>query len=214
MDKTRRTIETYDQCAESFEQKFMDLALYKDSLTCFSERLRPGDAVLDLGCGPGNVSKFLTERVRDLHLLGIDLSEEMVRLARKNVPGAEFRAWDIRKLRLENRSFDAVVAAFCLPFLYDAEAEALIHRVGSLLKPGGQAYLSCMEGDGAGFETTSFSSGKEMFFNYFSEDFLVNAFTAGQLEIRRRIRQDYPEADGSITTDMIFILEKTDTASA
>ncbi len=208
MDKTTATIETYDLCAETFEEKFMGLELYASSLTLFAGLLKKGTRLLDLGCGPGNVSRFLGERVSEIETTGIDLSKEMVKLARKNVPQAEFLVGDIRDLHLPEASRDAVTAAFCLPFLHDHEALDLIREIEKVLKPGGYLYMSCMEGTGEGFETTSFSGGNSVFMNYFSESFMREAFAKNGLGVLDYLPQGYPEEDGTVTTDMIFIVEK------
>jgi len=208
MDKTEKTIQTYDRCATAFEDKFMGLHLYRDSLHRFSGMIEKGWKVLDLGCGPGNVSRFLIDQIGNIDLTGIDLSREMIRLAERNVPEASFMVKDIRRLNFESATYDAIVAAFCLPFLHDDEAEALIRNMHRVLKPKGYLYLSCMEGTGEGFETASFTAGEELFINYFEETFLTDIFRDCGFCIIDTIRQDYPETDGSVTTDMIFMLQK------
>lgn len=208
MDKTEITIDAYDNCAAAFEKEFMALALYRESLDCFSDLIEPGSRVLDLGCGPGNVSKLLSDRIPSLDLTGIDLSRSMITLAEKNVPSGKFYVRDIRNPAFDSSSFDAVVAAFCVPFIDDSEAIDLIAGVSGILKTGGAFYISFMEGEGAGFETTSFSGGRKMYINYYSEAFMTNAFRRNNLRVEKRIRQDYPEEDGSVTPEMIFILRK------
>ena len=133
----------------------------------------------------------------------------MIKLARKNVPGAEFECQDIRKINFENNQFDMIIAAFCLPYLYNEEAADFIKKTSGFLKNGGILYVSTMEGDGNRFETTSFCRDHEMFFNYYNEDFLLDVFKDNNLNVEHYIRQEYPESDGSVTVDMIFILKKT-----
>ncbi len=64
----------------------------------------PGRSVLEIGCGTGD----LLAAVRPARGLGIDLSEEMVRIARGKYPGLEFRAGDAEALELDER-FDFVI---------------------------------------------------------------------------------------------------------
>lgn len=205
IDKTQKTIHAYDISAKTFQDKFMDLELYTDSFEHFFDILDQKSKILDLGCGPGNVSKYLLDKNPDLDISGIDLSEKMIELARKNVPGANFELCDIRKLDFKSKSFDAVVAAFCLPSLNNDEATALIQNISRIVKPGGIVYMSCMEGTRSGFETTSFTDQNKIFINYYEESFLLDAFAKNGFEIEKKFRQDYPEADGSVTIDMIFI---------
>ncbi len=115
---------------------------------------------------------------------------------------------DVRDPAFDPNSVDAIVAAFCLPYLYDPEAKKFISDIGKIVKPDVVIYLSCMQGETSGFETASFTGGNEIFMNYFTEDFLKTAFDENGLTIQKQMNQDYPEPGGGITIDMIFILRK------
>lgn len=210
MDKTERTIETYNKHVASYENKFMDFDSYKKRIQAFGEILEPGTSILDIGCGPGNVEKLLIESGKEFEILGIDLSNEMINRARANVisPSVNFKVADVRKMDLEKSSFDAVIASFCLPHLINEEAEKLIEDIGSVLRDSGLLYLSCMQGNKSGFETTSFSSNDLIFFNYYSEEFIRRIFFKSGLEITDLQRDVYLENDGSKTIDMFFFAQK------
>ncbi len=208
MDKTAITVATYDKVAENYARKFMDLNLYRDTVEYFGDRIDPKGRVLDLACGPGNLAQFLLKRSPELQWIGLDLSTEMIKIARTTLPQAEFLVRDIRTPGYAADSFEAVVASFALPYLDDREASEFIATIGRLVKQGGLIYLSCMEGKGSRYETASFSGGNLIYLNYFSEVFLREAFAANGLEIVKLFKQDYPEPDGSVTLDLIFILRK------
>jgi ubiquinone/menaquinone biosynthesis C-methylase UbiE len=208
MDKTALAIQMYDSAAASFAAKFMDLKFYRDSIAAFSELLSGDAKVLDLACGPGNVAKFLAEAHPGIAITGLDLAPAMIELARANVPQAEFQVRDIRDLDFAPASFDAVVAAFALPYLDHAEALKFIADIGRIVKENGLLYLSCMEGPSSRVETMSFAPDSRVWVNYYTEEFLREAFKKNGLAILQPLRQDYPEQDGSITVDMIFILRK------
>lgn len=210
MDKTERTIKTYDLHAEAYENKFMDFSSYTQRIKAFCDILAPGASVLDIGCGPGNVAKQLIESNKEFKILGIDLSSEMINRARANVisPQVEFRVSDIRNMGLEGKIFNAAIASFCLPHLSNKEAEKLIKDISNLLPEGGLLYLSCMEGTDSGFETTSFSSNDCIFFNYYSEEFIQEIFRDNGLRIIELQRDIYLESDGSKTIDMFFTAKK------
>jgi 2-polyprenyl-3-methyl-5-hydroxy-6-metoxy-1,4-benzoquinol methylase len=210
LDKTKKTIETYDKHADSYQSKFMDFESYKTKLEAFCDILSPGAKVLDVGCGPGNAAKLLAESHKEFEILGIDLSTEMINRARTNVVSTRvnFSVGDIRNLNLKGTEYDAVLASFCLPHLTNEEAKKLVHDIGEALCEDGFLYLSCMEGSKSGFETTSFSSKDYIFFNYYSEEFIRDLLRKNKFEIIKLQRDKYPERDGSITIDMFFYAKK------
>ncbi len=67
-----------------------------------------GLSLLDVGCGTGTTDQVLAPRVRRLH--GVDVSEEMLIKAQRNVPSAEFSWYDGKKLPFDDETFDIVVA--------------------------------------------------------------------------------------------------------
>ena len=53
--------------------------------------------VVDLGCGPGNLTGLLAQRWPDAELIGLDSSPEMIAKARADVPGVRFEVGDLRE---------------------------------------------------------------------------------------------------------------------
>ena len=210
VDKTEITISSYNNNAKSFENRFMDLKLYKDTFNTLVKIIDSSESILDLGCGPGNVSKYLLNKNNKYKITGIDLSENMVSLAKENVPNAVFIQQDIRQLNnFSNDSYDVIVAAFCIPFLYDEETKDFIEQIARIVKNNGIIYISTMKGSGFKYEVPSFSNGDEFFFNYYTNDFLEKEFTRRNLNKMEYIEQDYTNKNGSILKDMIYILKKT-----
>ena len=103
------------------------------------ESLEDGASVLDIGCGAGvPVTRALSGRFA---VTGVDISGEMARQARANVPGASFIHGDITSVEFPDSSFDAVVAFYSIFHLPREEHADLFRRVHGWLKPGG--YLMC-----------------------------------------------------------------------
>lgn len=74
----------------------------------FAQELAAGSHVLDLGCGGGEpVARFLVEH--GLHVTGVDLSPQMIELARNRLPTLEWIVGDMRRLALDRR-FDGILA--------------------------------------------------------------------------------------------------------
>lgn len=212
MEKFELSVQRFDEFAGEYAQRFADVSGYADSIGFFCDSVNSNSPhILELACGPGNVTRMLKKRFPESRILGIDLAPKMIEIAQKALPNEDFRVMDVRDISAIPEQFDAVMCSFCLPFLSKADAAKLIADCANRLVPGGVIYLSTMEGDEnrAGFETTSFSGNAEIYFNYHIQTDLTEAFVKNDFNLVRVKRQDYIEPDESITTDLIFIGIKT-----
>jgi len=101
-------------------------------------RIREG-LVVDLGCGSGLWAEQLVRA--NYHVLGIDISEPMIRIARRRAPSAEFRVESLFKASIP-RCRAVTSIGECLNYLFDSNAgaralERLFGRVHRALEPGG-----------------------------------------------------------------------------
>jgi len=89
--------------------------------------------ILDMGCGAG----FLTRELSNLghQVVGVDLSEESLKIARKLDPKTTYLRADVTAVPLESKSFDAVSAMDLLEHVENPTA--VIQEASRLLKPGG-----------------------------------------------------------------------------
>jgi SAM-dependent methyltransferase len=136
----RTTGRTADDPDETFPHKEGQLAAGEWLI----ERLRPGARVLDAGCGTGvPTTRQLADAGCDV--TGIDVSEGMLELARREVPGATFLRLDIEDVPDVGPSrggFDAIVSFFSLLMLPRTEIPPALRRLHDLLEPGGYFLLS------------------------------------------------------------------------
>lgn len=207
MDKTLVTIEAYNKNAEKYSDKFMEFEDYKEKINEFVHYIDRGDRILDLGCGPGNVIKEINKTIEDVDYVGVDLSEELLKIARKAYPGGNFICKDLREIEFELELFDIIIMSFCIVHLHDEEMIKLIYKVSGYLKKSGKLYISFMSGKEKGYESTSFSK-EEIFFNYYSADSIKQELLKNNFSIIQEKNQGYAESDGSITTDNFLFAEK------
>jgi len=87
MDNYKETFETWNKLASLYQDKFMDLDLYNDSYDFICKSIAKEKAtILEIGCGPGNITKYLLSKRPDFDFYGIDIAHHMSELARINNP--------------------------------------------------------------------------------------------------------------------------------
>jgi SAM-dependent methyltransferase len=94
---------------------------------------QPGERVLDLGCGSGELTAQIAER--GAHVVGVDSSPEMIEQARQRFPDLDVRLADGHELALDER-FDAVFSNAALHWMTDPDA--VLAAVRSALVDGGR----------------------------------------------------------------------------
>lgn len=203
-------VEGFNQIADRYEAKFMDFDLYHDTFDRFCAVLPLHAQVLDLACGPGNIARYLLDQRPDLHILGTDLAPNMLTLARKNVPEAEFIQLDIKEVTALDRKFNGVICGFGLPYLSREEAIQFIQDVGQILEPGGVLYLSTMEDDygKSGWQGPSSGDGPQIYIHYHEAEYLRAALENSGFEAIEVIRKTYPEEMGKAGIDLILLAKK------
>jgi cyclopropane fatty-acyl-phospholipid synthase-like methyltransferase len=210
MDHQLKTVQVYNEYVNEYINKFMHFDLYNDTFDAFLNLLPQKGNVLELGCGPGNVIKYFLEKRGDLDIWGLDLAPEMIKQAERINPQARFSLMDIRNIGQIQEVFDAVVGAFCLPYLSFEDLDLFFKNLGALTKEKGLVYLSCMEGrvEQSGLEKTSFTGDSEIYIYYHQRDQLEAKLAANGFIIEQFYTKDYPESDGSVTVDLIYIARK------
>lgn len=210
MDKYQETFQTWNKVAKVYEDKFMNLDLYNDSYDNLLELIAKSNAsVLEIGCGPGNITKYLLTKRTDLKILGIDISENMIELAKKNNPTAEFIIMDCREIDSLNKKFDAIVCGFCIPYLSNNDCVKLISDCKYLLNDSGILYLSFVDGN---YENSGFivgSSGDRAYFYYHNLNNLIKTLKSNHLDINSLIPKNYIKTDGTNEIHTILISKKT-----
>ena len=201
-----RTIDSYNRSAASYESKFLSYKPYINAIQRFTKYLKPGDCVFDIGCGPGINARICLDN--GLKFKGIDLSSEMIELAKARCPEGEFAIQDVNNLDL-NDKYEAVIASFIIVHLDDNQMMRLIDKISNILKPSGYLYISFMTGKKAGYEFTSFSQDGSFYYNYYSIDNIKNLLGKHNLEVVEEFHEDYKEKKGSITEDVFLVSRKS-----
>lgn len=209
MDKNAKAVELFNMLADQYQEQFMDVELYAESLDLICEELADDAEILDVACGPGNITKYLMHQRGDFKVWGVDLSLNMLELARINNPEATFQLLDARKIGNIKKSFDAVVCGFCMPYLTMEENVQLVFGAAKILKEEGYLYISTIEGDykKSGFKKGSTHEG--LFTYYYDETFLTELIKKAGLKVINVNRTTYI-LRGESTTDIMIVARNFD----
>jgi len=209
MNKTEQAVAVFNKYASSYERKYMNVDLYADTFDFFCNKITNRHAkVLEIACGPGNVTRYLLDKRPDLDILATDLAPNMLQIAKMNNPETRIMLLDCKKIKELQEKFDAIMCGFCLPYLSKEEVIQLIADAYDILKPNGVLYISTMEDDYSKSGYQKSSNGDELYVHYHEAGYLVEAMEKKGFKVDLVERKDYHQPDGSITKDLVIVSEK------
>lgn len=140
---------SYDQVAAEYADKFKDEMDSKPfDRNCLDRLAREvGDLgpICDLGCGPGQISRYLHRQGVDT--LGVDLSPRMVAEAQRLNPEIHFHHGDMLALQDADNSWGGIAAFYCIIHIPREWIVDALREMKRVLKPGGLLLLTFHIGD-------------------------------------------------------------------
>jgi len=165
----------WDNLAERYDDRSGVLNEFSDVFRTYLEKLPKGGRVLDLGCGTGfPYARHLVKEGFDV--VGVDLSEKMVRVASCNVPEAAFAQLSMSEIEYGDE-FDGVMSSFSMLLLSPDLFKETASRIHSALVYGGYFYLSLNEPVGEQDDPES-----EVYVNIMGQDMYSRAYTVEEIE--------------------------------
>src|SRR5258706_10762297 len=98
--------DTYNKIAESWHKDHQTDDWWIEGTDKFISLLKQGDSVLDVGCGGGTKTKYLIGK--GLKVLGIDFSENLIEIAKREVPQGTFLVMDINNVDMMQENFNGI----------------------------------------------------------------------------------------------------------
>ncbi|HTA62993.1 MAG TPA: class I SAM-dependent methyltransferase [Bacteroidia bacterium] len=210
MGNYEKTFETWNKLAHNYQGKFMYFDLYDDTYNLFCEWLeKPNAKIFEIGCGPGNITRYLLNKRPDFKIIATDVAPNMVAVAQENNPAATCMVLDCRELSDMATKFDGVMCGFCMPYLVKDDCLKLIKDSANILNEKGVLYFSAIEDAYSKSTYETSSDGQHTMFVYYHEEIYLqtalkeNNFT--QVEVKRK---HYEKANGTTQTHIIFIARK------
>ena len=163
-------------------------------------RLEPGSTIVELGCGGGtDETQLLADRFR---LVGVDLSAQQLRRARRRVPSAVFRHADFTALELEPASVDAVAAFYAFNHVPRDLLSGLLGRIHTWLRQGGLLLATLGSSDTEGWSGDFL--GAPSYFSSFPPDTNTRLVIEAGFEMLRDELATIREPEGNATFQWIL----------
>ncbi|CAF3674838.1 unnamed protein product [Adineta steineri] len=144
--ETHQQAAVFDQIGDQYETVYGRNTEQIAAMEWLLQRLPSTSHVLDIGSGTGvPTARMLAGAGHDV--TGVDISAEMIRIAKQQVPQATFLQADANNLTFDPASFHAITAFFSLLMMRRTNIESTLQRLKTFLQTPGYLVLSMIEGD-------------------------------------------------------------------
>lgn len=134
-NESKNVFKVYNKIANWFAENRCVGLIEQNYLEALISEIKSNADVLDIGCGTGKpILEYLLNK--NLNIIGVDASKEMLTIARNNFPTTEFVLEDMRKLAL-NKKFDAIIAWHSFFHLPAADQPKMFEIFESHINPKG-----------------------------------------------------------------------------
>jgi len=146
---TKPIRESYDRLAGEYARRLFGELQHKPVdqhlLNRFAAELVGRGEVCDMGCGPGQVARYL--RDRGTSVSGLDISLRMLEQARQFNPDISFRQGDMQALDLSDGAFAGIAAFYAIVNISHESLPRVFREMYRVLQPGGLLLLAFHMGD-------------------------------------------------------------------
>ncbi len=160
--------------------------------------------VLDLGCGSGQVARYLHER--GLQVCGLDLSSGMVEAARRHHPEIHFEQGDMRRLPFANASLGGIVSFYSIIHLQPHDLDLCLAEMRRVLAPGGRVALAFHVGEHVLHQDELWGIRVDMDFHFLKPDNVLSALRRAKLLVLEVSEREPHVPDVEAQTRRCYVL--------
>lgn len=199
MQEQKDIIDCYDKTAKNYADKFIDELSHKHLdrilLKSFASENSDKGQLIDLGCGPGQTTKYLSDcGLNDI--LGVDISSEMVTVAKNINPQLNFEIADILNLKYPDRFFGSAIAFYSIVHFDYGQIKIAFKEIKRVLTDNGQFLFSFHIGDNLVHMDNFLDHQVNIDFYFFQTNKITNLLTEHGFEIIEVIeRQPYKDTE-------------------
>ena len=187
--KKKYGIVDYNAIVQEYTEEFFDDKSDEKYIDQFLQSLE-GKNVLDAGCGNGRDCKYINQK--GFKVKGIDLSKEMLVIAKKMVPKVDFEVMDITNITYSDNSYDGIISNCSFFHIPVEELPKTLNSFSKILKPNGKLLLILQEGLGEAMIEEPFRKGVYIYINYFSVKQISELLLKHGFEIDSILKEESP----------------------
>lgn len=209
-DKSAQIAADYDRISNEYTRHVYGELSGKpfdcDFLDRFASAVGDG-RICEVGCGPGQVSRYLHERGCDV--FGIDISSHMIEIAKLLNPTIDFRVADLRALATTESDLAGIVSFYSLIHLNIAQLTAALGEFRQALRLGGRLAIAVHEGTEQRQPGELWGIPIALQFNFFTREQIAGALRENDFTIESIAhRSPYPEVE--VETDRLYATATVD----
>lgn len=164
--KKSGVISGYNNCAKNYSEN-RDLFRNNKYLDSLADKLPTKAKILDIGCGSGvPIDKYLQSK--NFEITGVDISEEMIRLAKENFPSGNYLVGDMEKIDFPASSFDAIVSFYAIFHTPRERHLKLLKKIRTLLVNSGYLLITMGASEWEGTENDF--HGSKMYWSHYGRE--------------------------------------------
>ncbi len=187
--------ENYDRIADEYVRSLFgeleNKPLDRQLLERFASDVADDGKVCDLGCGPGQVARYL--HTLGAPVVGIDISSRMIEHARRLTPEIQFIEGDMMALPFEDASLAGIAAFYAIVNIPEQSLPLVFQEMERVLQPGGLVLLSFHIGNEVRQVEELFGQAVSMEFFFFEPSLISEYVESAGLKIEEIIqREPYP----------------------
>ena len=187
--KKKYVIDDYNDIMQEYTEEFFDDKSDEKYIDQFLQSLE-GKNVLDAGCGNGRDCKYINQK--GFNVKGIDLSKEMLVIAKKMVPKVDFEVMDITNITYSDNSYDGIISNCSFFHIPVEELPKTLNSFSKILKPNGKLLLILQEGLGEAMIEEPFRKGVYIYINYFFVKQISELLLKHGFEIDSILKEESP----------------------
>jgi len=203
MDIKQINKETYNKIASSYGAGHF--AHFWIEEFDFYKSIIDGKKVIDLGCGAGRDAAVFVENGFDY--TGIDISEEMLKVASERVPKGKFQQLDFSKTSFQDGEFDGFWAAASFLHIPKKDVAGVLQEAKRIIKSGGIGFISVKEkiGIDEGMIDENKYGGISRYFSFYTQDEFKNMLEHNGFLILKMTT--HTENDGQKTNWLCYFVQ-------